>query len=65
MILTLTKIKLGFTNICEIDDIRTAYPLLDMVDKGRRYETLTVSMMVNRKNKKTGWHNKTSSSMQY
>ena len=47
-----TAKSLGFTNICEIDDIRTAYPLLDMVDKGRRYETLTVSMMVSRKNKK-------------
>lgn len=36
-------IKLGFKNICEIEDIRTAYPLLDMVDKKRRYEKLDVS----------------------
>lgn len=32
-----TAFSLGFKNICQIEDIQAAYPLLDMVDKKRRY----------------------------
>ncbi|XP_046856385.1 haloacid dehalogenase-like hydrolase domain-containing 5 isoform X2 [Xenia sp. Carnegie-2017] len=32
--------SIGFKNICDIEDVRRAYPLLDMMDKEKRYENL-------------------------
>lgn len=40
---SLTIYNIGFKNICDIEDVRRAYPLLDMIDKEKRYENLDVS----------------------
>ncbi|XP_015767193.1 PREDICTED: cat eye syndrome critical region protein 5-like [Acropora digitifera] len=38
----------GFTNVSEMEDVRQAYPLLDMVDRERRYNHVNVCCMMDR-----------------
>ena len=39
-------ISYGFTNVSEMEDVRQAYPLLDMVDRERRYNHVNVCIMM-------------------
>jgi len=34
--------RYGFTSVSDIEDIRRAYPLLDMVDRERRFKPVRV-----------------------
>ena len=34
--------RYGFTNVSDIEDVRRAYPLLDMVDRDRRFDQVNV-----------------------
>ena len=43
---SLTEIRIGFVNTCTIEDVRRAYPFLDMVDHENRRRVVSINMLI-------------------